>query len=168
MLIFLADASLHLQLTGERSMYCVYRTDHIPGTGIAILIVSQATQSGSRFAEHYILLPHAESCKRMARRYSIEMSEQIFSSEELRNYVCEYAKNELQNYVDEQSLKQRSTFRSLVRLNDADDAVLRALKLAGLCEAQLNRIATQTYCDELKAAIRKLSRLPVISTNPID
>lgn len=149
-------------------MYWVYRTDHIPGIGVAILIVSQGTQSGSRFAEHWILLQHAESCKRMARRYSIGMSEQIVSSEELRSHVSEYAKNELQNYVDEQGLKQRSAFRSLVKLNDADDAVLRALKFAGLCEAQLDRIAIQTYCDELKAAIRKLSGLPVISTNIID
>jgi hypothetical protein len=103
----------------------------------------------------------------MSLRYFVELSEQDLSQEELRHYVREQAKNRLQLKVDEQFLKAGNTLPPLVILNETDDSVLRGLRFADICANQLSTIATQTYCPELKTAIRKLNRLPVISTTTL-
>jgi hypothetical protein len=148
-------------------MYSLYQTNHITGTGVAIIIVSSGKQNQIRFAEYYVLLPHMQPCKVMSQPYSVKPSEHDLSHEELCGHIRDNAKNRLQVQVDEQCLKTGSTLPPLVTLNETDDAALHGLRLAGICEDQLKMIATQTRCLELKTAIRKLDQLPVVSTTTL-
>jgi hypothetical protein len=149
-------------------MHSIYTTQHFAGVGSAVIIICQGEQEHVRFAEYHILLTHT-ACKRISKRLLTEASTDVVTDDDLRDQALNFSIACLQNYVDEHMMKSGDTHQivSSVAASRADDSAIRTLRYAGVCTQELEEITRVTLSAEIKALIRMLRALPVISVQEL-
>ena len=145
-------------------MHAIHETRPVAGIGVGVIISCSGHRDQKRFAEYHVLLPR-QNCTRISQRLS--STDEHFSEDLLLAEALRYAKDRLQNYVDERYLSHEIPF-SPVELIATDDRTIRGLRYTGLCHQQLLEIARSTWSTELRELLDQVRHLPMISTTDIE
>ena len=143
-------------------MHSVHKA--VPGTaiGAAVIITCLGQREDVPFGEFHILFPERPH-QSLSLRFTNNARD--LSEQDLQSQMLDFARDRLQNHVDEFYLKSGVTFglAPSISLVGDGDATLRTLRYHGRCQKELSAIASRTWSTELKDLLNSLKSLPVIS-----